>query len=89
MLLLVALALFIPVLVTYFETGLVPRYPTLIVSGFLAVAAIQLTGVGISLQNMLHKNRQDFELELYHAEVQNDRKNVDKIFTGRVRPHLL
>ena len=41
-----------------------------IVSGFLAVAAIQLTGVGISLQNMLHKNRQDFELELYHAEVQ-------------------
>ena len=69
-LLLVALALFIPVLVTYFETGLVPRYPTLIVSGFLAVAAIQLTGVGISLQNMLHKNRQDFELELYHAEVQ-------------------
>ena len=35
-------ALFIPVFVTYFETGLVPRYPTLIVSGFLAVAAIQL-----------------------------------------------
>ena len=69
-LLLVAFTLFIPVLVTYFETGLVPRYPTLIVSGFLAVAAIQLTGVGISLQNMLHKNRQDFELELYHAEVQ-------------------
>ena len=47
-----------------------PRYPTLIVSGFLSVAAIQLAGVGISLQNMLHKNRQDFELELYHAEIQ-------------------
>ncbi|MDD6965669.1 MAG: hypothetical protein PUJ52_11670 [Firmicutes bacterium] len=52
------------------ETGLVPRYPTLIVSGFLSVAAIQLAGIGISLQNMLHKNRQDFELELYHAEIQ-------------------
>lgn len=34
------------------------------------VAAIQLAGIGISLQNMLHKNRQDFELELYHAEIQ-------------------
>lgn len=62
--------LIFPVLVTYFKTGLVPRFPTLIVSGFLAVAAIQLAGVGITLQNMLHKNRQDFELELYHAEYQ-------------------
>ena len=52
------------------ETGLVPRYPKLIVSGFLSVAAIKLAGIGISLQNMLHKNRQDFELELYHAEIQ-------------------
>ena len=69
-LLLVSLILFLPVLVTYFETGLVPRVPTLIVSAFLAVAAIQLVGVGITLQNMLHKNRQDFELELYHAEFQ-------------------
>ena len=67
---LISLVMFVPVLITYIETGLVPRYPTLIVSGFLSVAAIQLAGVGISLQNMLHKNRQDFELELYHAEIQ-------------------
>lgn len=62
--------LFLPVLITYLKIGLVPRYPTLLVSGFLAVAAIQMAGVGISLQNMLHKNRQDFELELYHVEFQ-------------------
>lgn len=68
--LLVALLLFLPVLVTYIQTGLVPRFPTLIVSGFLTVVAVQLAGVGISLQNMLHKNRQDFELELYQAEFQ-------------------
>lgn len=67
---LISIVMFVPVLITYIETGLVPRYPTLIVSGFLSVAAIQLAGVGISLQNMLHKNRQDFELELYHAEIQ-------------------
>ncbi len=69
-LLLISFLLFLPILVTYFETGLVLRVPTLIVTGFLAVAAIQLAGIGISLQNMLHKNRQDFELELYHAEFQ-------------------
>lgn len=68
--LLVALLLVLPVLVTYVQTGLVPRFPTLIVSGFLGVVAVQLAGVGISLQNMLHKNRQDFELELYQAEFQ-------------------
>ena len=67
---LISIVMFVPVLITYIETGLVPRYPTLIVSGFLSVAAIQLAGIGISLQNMLHKNRQDFELELYHAEIQ-------------------
>lgn len=66
----VSFVLFAPVLVTYIKTGLVPRVPTLIVSGFLAMAAVQLAGVGISLQNMLHKNRQDFELELYQAEFQ-------------------
>lgn len=70
MLFLISLVMFVPVLITYIETGLVPRYPTLIVSGFFSVAAIQLAGIGISLQNMLHKNRQDFELELYHAEIQ-------------------
>ena len=59
MLFLISLVMFVPVLITYIETGLVPRYPTLIVSGFLSVAAIQLAGIGISLQNMLHKNRQD------------------------------
>ena len=68
--LLVSFVLFAPVFVTYIKTGLVPRVPTLIVSGFLAMAAVQLAGVGISLQNMLHKNRQDFELELYQAEFQ-------------------
>lgn len=40
--LLIASALmFLPVLVTYLETGLVPQFPTLIVSCFVALAAIQ------------------------------------------------
>lgn len=60
----VALALFIPVLLSYFQTGLVAQFPTLIVSGFIMIAAIQSFFAGLILQTILHKNRQDFELEL-------------------------
>lgn len=61
---LIALFLFIPILVAYFETGLVAQFPTLIVSGFIMVTAIQSFFAGLILQTILHKNRQDFELEL-------------------------
>lgn len=59
--------LMVPVLKTYFLTGLVPRFPTLIVSGYLLIAALQLFCVGLTLQTILKKNRQDFELELYRV----------------------
>lgn len=61
---LIAAALFIPVLLEYFRTGLVERFPTLIVSGFITIAMIQSIFSGLILQTMLHKNRQDFELAL-------------------------
>ena len=61
---LIAALLFAPVLTEYIRTGLVPRFPTLIVSGFIAVAAIQSLFSGLILQTMLHKNRQDFEMHL-------------------------
>ena len=59
--------LMVPVLKTYFLTGLVPCFPTLIVSGYLLIAALQLFCVGLTLQTILKKNRQDFELELYRV----------------------
>ena len=59
-----AAVLFIPVLIEYFHTGLVARFPTLIVSGFITIAMIQSVFSGLILQTMLHKNRQDFELAL-------------------------
>lgn len=58
----VGLCFFIPILVEYFKTGLVPRMPTLIVSGFLFLIAIISLFVGILLSNIVHKNRQDFEI---------------------------
>ena len=60
----IAAVLFVPVLVEYFRTGLVARFPTLIVSGFVAMAAILSLFSGLILQTMVHKNRQDFEMHL-------------------------
>lgn len=57
--------LFIPILTTYLQIGIVPRFPTLFVSGFVMLAAIQSFFAGMILQTITQKNRQDFEMELY------------------------
>ena len=62
-LLLLATAFFIPVLVTYLRTGLVPNFPTLIVCGFTVIAALLSLFSGLQLQTAVQKNKQDFELE--------------------------
>lgn len=64
LLVLVSAAFFIPVLVDYFRTGLVERFPTLIVCGFVIVAAVQSFFAGMILENIQQKNRQDFEMTL-------------------------
>lgn len=61
-LILLATAFFIPVLITYFKTSLVPNFPTLIVCGFAAIAALLSFFTGLQLQNAVQKNKQDFEL---------------------------
>lgn len=61
---LVATVMFVPVLVTYFKTGLVPNFPTLIVSGFIALASIQSFFSDLILSTIVEKERQDFEFKL-------------------------
>ena len=61
---LISIGFFIPVLVEYFRTGLVPNFPTLIVCGFTMIAAIQSFFAGLQLQTVVSKNRQDFEMQL-------------------------
>lgn len=61
---------FIPIFVEYLRTGLVPRYPTLIVCGFSMIAALLSLFSGIILQTLIHKNRQDFEFRLIQAHRQ-------------------
>ena len=62
-LVLLAAIFFVPILVTYLRTGLVPNFPTLIVCGFTVMAALLSFFTGLQLQNGVKKNKQDFELE--------------------------
>ncbi len=64
---LISAGFFIPVLHTYFKTGLVPALPTLIVCGFTLIASIQSLFAGLTFQTMIQKNRQDFEMELHRV----------------------
>ena len=64
LLLIIALAFFIPILVTYSKTGLVPKIPTLLSCGFLSVVAIQTFFSGTILQSLRQKEKQDFEMNL-------------------------
>lgn len=60
----VAMILFIPVLIEYFKTGLVLRFPTLIMSGFLEIAAVQAFFAGLTLNEMSWKDKRDFEYRI-------------------------
>lgn len=57
----IAALFFVPVFVEYLQTGLVLKFPTLIVCGFVVLAAIQSFFAGLILSNMAMKNRRDFE----------------------------
>ena len=58
------LVLFIPVLITYFHTGLVAKIPTLLVSMFLFIFSMLLFSCGLILDVITKKHRQAFEIEI-------------------------
>lgn len=65
---------FLPVFAEYLRTGLVARFPTLIVCGFAMIAALNLLFAGIILQSMKQKERREFEFRL--QEINQWRKNL-------------
>ena len=69
-LILAALLMFLPVMSDYIQTGLVPRYPTLIVCGFTALAGIQSFFAGMILEVMAAKDKRDFEYRLSKINTQ-------------------
>ena len=63
-LMLIALLMFLPVFAEYLETGLVPKIPTLIVSGLLALAALLSAFGGLILDTIANNARKNFELKI-------------------------
>ena len=64
MLALISTAFFLPVLIDYFRTGLVPKFPTLIVSGMIFTITCVLLSCGVILDIIARKSRQQFEIDL-------------------------
>ena len=58
----------IPVIITYGKTGLVPEFPTLIVCGFVYLAALLSFFSGMILASIQLRNRQEFEMSLMRCE---------------------
>ena len=67
-LVILAAVFFIPVLADYLHTGMVERFPTLIVCGFCVLAAIISQFAGLILTTIKHKERREFEFRLQEVE---------------------
>lgn len=71
----IAIILFAPVFFAYLKTGLVLKFPTLIVSGFVVLAALQSFFSGLILSTIVAKGKREFELRLIQiAENLKDRQ---------------
>lgn len=71
LLLLVAVCVFIPaVWLPYLATGLVKNFPTLIVCGFVCMAALFSFSTGLVLDTIVQKEKQQFEFRLQQVDMQ-------------------
>ena len=76
---LLSIGFFIPVLTEFLKTGIVPKYPTLIVCGFTMIAALLSFFTGMMLQTIVRQKRQDFELNLQNMRtLKNIVKKISK-----------
>ncbi len=60
----ISIVFVIPVLIDYFQSGLVLRFPTLIVCGFIFIAAIQSFFSGLILHNFVQYSKKETQLLL-------------------------
>ncbi|MDD6789580.1 MAG: glycosyltransferase family 2 protein [Lachnospira sp.] len=77
-LLILGVVFVIPVFADYIATGLVRRFPTLIVCGFSILTSVISFFSGLVLQTIAWKNRQDFELAYNAAAEEKKRKHQDQ-----------
>lgn len=69
---LITFALFIPVLIDYTKTGLVAKFPTLIVSGVFGVSSLLSFLVGVILDVEVKKHKQLYELLMNYCFYKKD-----------------
>lgn len=63
----ISVGLFVPILIEFQRTSLVPRFPTLIMSAFFMLSSIQLFISGIILDVIVQNHKQIFEIEYTKA----------------------
>lgn len=69
LLMLFSVAVFIPaVMLPFMHTGIVEKFPTLIVCGFVAMASLLSCFTGMVLQNLIEKEKREFEFRLQLIE---------------------
>ena len=71
---LIALGMFLPILVNFIETGLVPKFPTLIVSTVLGLSALLSVACGLILDTIANNARKNFELQMNVLKMLRSRK---------------
>ena len=73
-LVLVASILMIPILAEYYETGLVPRFPTLFVACSMYIMAVQSIFSGLILSAIEQRESQEFEYKLIQIQENKEKK---------------
>lgn len=79
LLMFVATLFIVPVLSAYGQTGVVEKFPTLIVCGFTYLVAFLSLFTGLVLSNLNKKEKQDFEWKLVQLELM---KNTQESIQG-------
>ena len=69
----ISIAFFVPIFAAYLETGLVDRFPTLIVCGFVMMAALLSMFAGMILHNLTINHRREFEMRLISLNTEKKR----------------
>lgn len=65
---LLSIGFFIPIVIDFTKTGLVEKFPTLFMCGFVMLAALLSFFAGMILQTIHQKDRQDFEVVLHEIK---------------------
>jgi hypothetical protein len=73
----------IPIFVEFFQTGLVPKFPTLIIACFVALSALQCYICGLILDTESKMHKQDFEVQqniifMMKTMLERDNKECEK-----------